>query len=221
MSWPSIRFGPHKIKIIKSIRSHSGGPLGTIPTAHSWELNTQIIQCTPTPEDFLALSFLPFTPGIGMFTPPASSAGPCWFLLSRCLGSFHVVIVHSNRTPRTLAIFSRGSCQFRLPRTIDSYRSVHSSRGLSPTDSWYFLSMLIDSLFTWSHADCIDYHRLLVIRFTWLDSHGLSAVAALALLCSPRSVVSLLIHSSHGVRATIIDRVELIELISKIVSFLV
>jgi hypothetical protein len=40
MSWPSVRFGPHKIKIIKSIRSHSGGPLGTILTTHSWELKS-------------------------------------------------------------------------------------------------------------------------------------------------------------------------------------
>jgi hypothetical protein len=31
-----------------SIRPHSGGPLGTILTIHSWELNTQIVQCTPT-----------------------------------------------------------------------------------------------------------------------------------------------------------------------------
>jgi hypothetical protein len=42
--------------IIISIRSHFGGPLGTILlTAHSWELNTQIVQYTPTPEDHLVL----------------------------------------------------------------------------------------------------------------------------------------------------------------------
>jgi hypothetical protein len=31
--------------------------LALLLTIHSWELNTQIVQCTPTAEDFLALSF--------------------------------------------------------------------------------------------------------------------------------------------------------------------
>jgi hypothetical protein len=63
------------------MRSHSGGPLGPIIlTIHSW--------------DSRMLSF------------PASSAGPCWILLSHCLG-----------------IFSRGLVLLVLPTPTDSYHS--------------------------------------------------------------------------------------------------
>jgi hypothetical protein len=68
--------------IIASIRSHSGGPLGTRLTTHSWELNTQIIQCTPTLEDHLVLVLTIHSWDFCALASPASSPGPCWFLLS-------------------------------------------------------------------------------------------------------------------------------------------
>jgi hypothetical protein len=131
-------------------------------------------QSAPTPEDLLVLilpltpgssilkSFnalplrrttwyccLPITPGIRMLSSPASSAGPCWFLLSRCLGfhsrgplsisiGLHRLLLSRVAShpliglPRTriilssgcTAIHSRGSCQFRLPRTINLFSSL-------------------------------------------------------------------------------------------------
>jgi hypothetical protein len=144
---------------IHSMRSHSGGPLGT----HSYHS---------------LLGFLhALFPGIGR-----SIVGACFLVVSV---TFHVAIVHFDRTPRTLVILvihSRGSCQFRLPPTINSF----------------------GSLFAWLVVHSIGLHGLSVIRLTWLNSHGL-----FSLDCSSSrkhstfrtlvvgSVVSVFVHVDH------------------------
>jgi hypothetical protein len=215
MSWPSIRFGPHKIRtIIFSIRSHSGGSLGTNLTTHSWELNTQIIQRTPpTPEDHLAP--LPFTPGICLFSHGSIVrlfVGSCYLIVS---ASPHVACCPLDWTPRTFVI-SRGFSSLDWTPT-DSYhfftwllsvptptdyrfilfqRSVRHSphRGSFIHFTWSLLliatttdscSIFVDSLFTWGP---IDYHGLL-IQPPVCDQHH----RTLTLRCSCRS--SRLSHS--------------------------
>jgi hypothetical protein len=92
-------------------------------------LGTQIVQCTPTPEDYLAP--LPFTPGILVLLslPRRSSAGPCClFLLSRFLG-FH------SRGPLSIPIGLHGLVLFLLSIC------VACSVLLTPTDSYrHFLT---------------------------------------------------------------------------------
>jgi hypothetical protein len=132
------------------ICSHSGGPPGIV-VYHSL-LGTQIVQCTPTPEDHSVL----------ILTPHSWDSHALLFLvisLSRHLFTWARTV--DSRLPRTRIIFTWSlllvaattycqfirfilvdHCQFsRLPRTIDSYRSsgpcgihhtVAYSRGLLP-----------------------------------------------------------------------------------------
>jgi hypothetical protein len=140
--------------IITSIRSHSRGPLGTVLTIHSWELNAQTVQCTPTLEDHLAP--LPFAPGIctrshllivvislswylstwsmsiatttdfGQFIP----AAPVAFIdpPRRNLLNFTWTIVHSDRTPRTLVQSIRSSSPCGIHHTAAHTRGLSSTR---------------------------------------------------------------------------------------------
>jgi hypothetical protein len=99
-----------------------------------------------------------------MLSPAFLSAGPCWFLLSHCLGNF-----------------SCGYCPFRSDST-DLYHShvvpvarcnyhglfVHSfhvaCRPLDRTPTDYQFISFVGSLFTWPHVDCsIDCHGLLML----------------------------------------------------------
>jgi hypothetical protein len=55
-----VRFGPHKIKTLNHRLIYLSAPtpedlLALLLTIHSWELKSQIIQCTPTPEDHSVL----------------------------------------------------------------------------------------------------------------------------------------------------------------------
>jgi hypothetical protein len=108
-----------------SNRSHSGGPLGTnLLITHSWELNTQVVLCTPTPEDHLVLLLTIHSWDFhALLTPPAWSAGPCWFLLSLHVAPCRGLSIHS--------VHSRGPLSV-LPTPTDSSSHVasHPSIGL-------------------------------------------------------------------------------------------
>jgi hypothetical protein len=152
-------------------------------------LGTQIVQCTPTPEHPLAP--LPFTPGICMLSSPAlSAAGPCLFLLSRCLGIFFMWSMPI-LTTTDYRFIHVDHCPFRSDSTDYSRWFVlllhgnivrsglllpltHSSRGLlSPiglpwTPDDIFSRGLLSVLLTPTDSSCSLVHRLALVPIVGL-----------------------------------------------------
>jgi hypothetical protein len=197
-----------------SIRSHSRGPLGTILTAHSWELNT--------------------------LTSPASPAGPCWFLLSHCylgvhsrgplsvqIGLHGLFLVRSSR-----GLASTDSCynSHLVPVARCNYHRLLLHGNMERSGLLllflYAFTSLVDHPFD-SDSHGLSIHSL----FTWLVVHSIGLPRTIDSYCSsgplgihhtaahsfishgpccslqlPRTlVVSLLIHSSRGARSTTTD----------------
>jgi hypothetical protein len=107
-------------------------------------LGTQIVQCTPTPEDHLAP--LPFTPGIFVL---------CCSLLSRCLGIFSRGLVLS-------ALDSHGLS------SLDSRGPLSIPIGLHGLYSFNSFGS-----FSWTIVGSSDSHGLFMLLIPVHCSHGL------------------------------------------------
>jgi hypothetical protein len=111
---------------------------------------------------------------LGFTCSHTASAGPCWFLLSRCLDTrlgylfTWLVLSISPDSHGLLSSFVQfirfilvDHCRFfRLPRTLHVAHSSGPS-GSSSTPR-LIVDILIDSLFAWPHVVCIDSHGLLI-----------------------------------------------------------
>jgi hypothetical protein len=194
---------------IHSMHSHSGGPPGTI-AIHSWDFCALTSPATsagpcclvihsrgsycrffrfPRTLDISSRGFwLILTPtdfGFVQFTLRLACCPLNWTPTDFCSHWFSFKLYFSlDNSCASASIHSRGFLSARLDSHGLSICSFRSSHGLASTDS---LLSFVDSLFTWSCADCIDYHGLLIQPPSVVclpASTGLPIHAALVLLCS-------------------------------------